>query len=107
VPHPFGFFLAKGWETTNPASILNEPLEMPALYQGTTSQAAEKVGESSEIGEKHPSGAKAHVDSAALMARLKSCPFKAKGFSAACKVVPFQSKGFFRSLFSRAANAAK
>jgi hypothetical protein len=49
----------------------------------------------------------------ALMARLKlkSCPFKAKGFSAACKahqylstihgtteVVPFQSKRFFRSL---------
>jgi hypothetical protein len=57
-------------------------------FIGTTEQAAEKVGESSEIGEKHPSGAKAHVDSAALMARLNSCPFKAKGFSAACEVVP-------------------
>src|ERR1035441_2017682 len=32
------------------------------------------------------SGAKARVDSTALMARLKSCPFKTTGTSAACKV---------------------
>jgi hypothetical protein len=59
---------------------------------GTTSQAAEKLGVSGEIGEKHPSGAKAHVHFAALTARLKSCPdaygSSDKSFSAACSVVP-------------------
>jgi uncharacterized protein (TIGR03663 family) len=33
---------------------------------------------------KHPSVAEASVDSNVLLARLKSCPFKATGFSAAC-----------------------
>ena len=51
-------------------------------------QAAEKLGVLAEIGEKHPSGAKARVDSAVLTARLKSCPDACcgsdKGFSAAC-----------------------
>jgi len=40
---------------------------------------------SGEMPERHPSGAKAHADFAAFTARLKSCPFKAKRFSAACK----------------------
>jgi tetraacyldisaccharide 4'-kinase len=52
------------------------------------SRAAEPPGTSGEIEEKHPSGAKAHANSAALMARLKSCPDASsdsdKGFSAAC-----------------------
>jgi hypothetical protein len=49
---------------------------------GTTEQAAEKLGVSGEIGEKHPSGAKAHVHFAALTARLnrlrKRPEFRAK-----------------------------
>jgi hypothetical protein len=73
-------------------------------------QAAEKLGVSGEIGEKHPSGAKqgaenglhltkiperhpagakAQVNSAAFTARLKSCPDayggSDKSFSATCK----------------------
>jgi predicted flavoprotein YhiN len=39
----------------------------------------------SETPEKHPSGPKGHVDATALAARLKPCPFKTAGFSAACK----------------------
>jgi hypothetical protein len=39
-------------------------------------QAAEKGIDLKEEVEKHPSGAKALVDFAAVMARLKSCPFK-------------------------------
>jgi len=39
----------------------------------------------SETPEKHPSGAKAHVDLIALAARLKSCPVTKLRFSAACK----------------------
>jgi hypothetical protein len=39
-------------------------------------QAAEKGIELKEEPEKHPSGAKALVDFTAVMARLKSCPFK-------------------------------
>jgi hypothetical protein len=50
-------------------------------------EAAEKLRVSGEIDEKHPSGAKARVDSAVLTARLKSCPFKAGRFSAACKAL--------------------
>jgi hypothetical protein len=44
---------------------------------GTTEQAAEKGSFSSEMPEKHPSGAKAHVDFAALTARLKRLRKKA------------------------------
>ena len=48
----------------------------------------EKGGISDEIGGKYPSGTKAHVDSIAFAARLKSCPFKAMSFSASCEVAP-------------------
>jgi septum formation protein len=58
------------------------------LYQGATSQAAEKWGTGGEFPEEPPSGAKAHVDSTLLTARLKSCPDTKQGFSAACSVVP-------------------
>ena len=36
------------------------------------------------MGEEHPSGPKGHIDSADLLARLKSCPFKTASVSAAC-----------------------
>jgi hypothetical protein len=49
-----------------------------------TSQAAGKGLIPGETAEKHPSGAKACIDSRQLTARLKSCPFKTTGFSAAC-----------------------
>jgi hypothetical protein len=48
-------------------------------------EAAKKLGISGDIGEKHPLWAKARIDSAALAARLKSCPFKAGRFFAASK----------------------
>jgi hypothetical protein len=48
-------------------------------------QAAEKGMISWPIPEGRPSGAKAHIDIAALTARLKPSPFKATSFSAACK----------------------
>jgi hypothetical protein len=60
-----------------------------------------KSRSSGEISEKHPSGAKALLIPWALSARLKSCPDTyglLSSFSAACKVVPFQSEAFFRSL---------
>jgi hypothetical protein len=38
-----------------------------------------------EFHENHPSGAKAHADFAAITARLKSCPFNARRFSAGFK----------------------
>jgi hypothetical protein len=53
--------------------------------RATAKQAVEKLGTSAEIGEKHPSGAKAPFISLALSARLKSCPFKTARFSVACK----------------------
>jgi thiamine-monophosphate kinase len=56
--------------------------------------AAEKIRILGEIGEEHPSGAKAQVDFAALSARLKSCPDaycgSDKSFSAACEAQPGQ-----------------
>jgi hypothetical protein len=54
----------------------------------TTEQAAEKGLNLNRTPEKHPSGAKARHCFVTLTARLKSCPFKAEGFSAACEVVP-------------------
>jgi peptidyl-prolyl cis-trans isomerase SurA len=68
-----------------------KPHDVAGRQHGTAEEAAEKVGVSGEIGEKHPSGAKARLDFAALMERLKSYPFKAMSFSAACEAVPFQN----------------
>jgi hypothetical protein len=80
--------------------------ELPSAAE----EAAEKLGKSDETGGEHPAGAEAHVNSIAFAARLKSCPFEAMSFSAACeahlyletngttKVVPFQSNESFRSL---------
>src|ERR1035437_7982703 len=50
-------------------------------------QAAEKEGTVSEFPEKSPSGAKAPVDSIALMYGLEPVPFTETSFSAACKAV--------------------
>jgi hypothetical protein len=47
-------------------------------------EAAEKGMFSGKMTEEHPAGAKAHVHSIAFAARLKSGPFKAASFSAAC-----------------------
>jgi hypothetical protein len=49
---------------------------MDGAIIGTTKEAAEKGRMKGENPEKHPSGAKALVDFAALTARLKPCPFK-------------------------------
>jgi len=52
-------------------------------------QGGEEAAEKGIVrGEKHPAGAEARVILLALAARLKSCPFKAIGFSAAGEVVP-------------------
>jgi hypothetical protein len=48
-------------------------------------QAAEKVGGSGGIGGNIPQGLKPGLYFHAFAARLKSCPFKEKGFPAACK----------------------
>jgi hypothetical protein len=47
---------------------------------GTAKQTAEKGLIPSEKAEKHPSGAKAHVDLIAPAARLKSCPVTKQEF---------------------------
>ncbi len=59
--------------------------------RGTTKQAAEKGMVSDDVSQEHPSAAKAGVDFMPFSARLKSCPFKASSFSAACNVKLFQS----------------
>ena len=48
-------------------------------------EAAEKLGNSCEIGEKRPSGAKARVDPVGIMRGLKPPPPSGSSFSAACK----------------------
>jgi hypothetical protein len=48
-------------------------------------QAAEKLEISGEISEKHPSVAKASIDSVGFMRGLKPPPPSALSFSAACK----------------------
>ena len=59
--------------------------EEPEEHASGAKQAAEKGMVSDDIPQEHPSAAKADVDSMPLTARLKSCPFKAASFSAACK----------------------
>jgi len=51
-------------------------------------EAAEKLGISCEIGEKRPSGAKAHFDPVGFMRGLKPPPPSGSSFSAACKAPP-------------------
>jgi hypothetical protein len=77
-------------------------------------QAAEKGLRSSENPEERPAGAKAHVDSIAFAARLKSCPVTKlskiageKSFSAACLApeVRFWSISFEQGSFSAGAKA--
>jgi hypothetical protein len=79
-----GKFLTKVYQ----ASLLQNSISIANQRQGTTSEAAEKVGVSGEIGKKHPSGAKALLCYESFTARLKSCPFKTMCFSAASEVVP-------------------
>jgi hypothetical protein len=50
-------------------------------------QAAEKWGRGDESFQELPSGPKGPIDFAAFAARLKSCPFKAESFSAACEAL--------------------
>jgi hypothetical protein len=58
--------------------------------------SAEVVAWAEPVTKKHPSGAKAHVDSAASMARLKSCPDASCDtvgiFQQAVKPIPFREK---------------
>jgi hypothetical protein len=68
------------------------------------SQAAEKVATLSEMGEKHSSGAEAHIDLIGFSARLKPCPdtkrphFPLKlSFSAACETPASLRIAFFRN----------
>jgi hypothetical protein len=62
---------------------------MRGTHPSGVKEAAGKLGISDEIGGRHPSGAEAHVDSIAFVARMKACHFKAMSFSAACKTSPF------------------
>ena len=56
---------------------------------GATGQAAEKRLILDENHEKHPSGAKARIDSIDLTYGLKPVPFTTSSFSAACKAPSF------------------
>jgi hypothetical protein len=60
----------------------------------------EKLEESGEVGEKHPSGVKAHTFIEPFAARLKSCPFKeACPLKEACpfkEVCPFKESCPFK-----------
>jgi hypothetical protein len=74
----------------NANSKTEETSELEKSNVAQESQAAlrlsltvEKVHSAPVVFEKHPSGAKAHVDIAAFAARLKSCPFKAISLFAA------------------------
>jgi hypothetical protein len=66
----------------------NHEPESADLYQGMTSEAAEKGCFSGETPEKHASGAKARVDSIGLMPGINPRPTARLSFSAACSVVP-------------------
>jgi hypothetical protein len=55
--------------------------------KGRILACGEMIAAASDQDRKHPSGAKAHVDSIAFAARLKSCPFKTP-----------TSEGFFTKL---------
>jgi hypothetical protein len=57
--------------------------ENQALYQGTTSEAAEKLGKSGETGRKYPSAAKADADSVGFTRALKPPPPSVLSFSTA------------------------
>src|ERR1022692_1740846 len=61
---------------------------------GTTKEAAEKGLISSEIPEKHSSGAEARIDFACVIPGINPRPTARMSFSAACKVVPFQNEPF-------------
>ena len=58
------------------------------MRQGTTSEAAEKLGVSGEIGLERSSWAKARIDSVGFMRGLKPPPPSESSFFAACSVVP-------------------
>jgi hypothetical protein len=73
---------------TKQKSLLQNCPQLADMRRGMTSQAAEKVRVSGEIGKKHPSWAKALLCYESFTARLKSCPFKTMCFSASCEVVP-------------------
>ena len=73
----------------------------PTLKRGANKHcaygAAEPAAEEGEVsinsGERHPSGPEGRADFGPFMARVNSCPFKTSSFSAACKILPFQSAG--------------
>ena len=67
-----------GLKGTDLSPYIKPPNDEAAL------KATEKHGTGDEFAEKHPSGAKARVDSTPLTARLKPCPFKAMSLSATC-----------------------
>jgi hypothetical protein len=67
------------WTRELPGSSQKSSLPVLPVFRNGPSgaeQAAEKDLVHGKVNEKYPSAAKASVDFAALMARLKSCPFK-------------------------------
>ena len=65
-------------------AIPEEATEPALVAEPAPVEAAEKLGDSGEIGGKHPSGAKAHVDSVGHMRGLKPPPPSESSFSAGC-----------------------
>jgi hypothetical protein len=80
-------------------SLLQNCLRLANKRQGTTLEAAEKLGISSETSGNRPSGAEALADSIGLTRGLKPPSPSAASFSAACLVVP--QKAHSDSGFSR------
>jgi len=67
----------------------------PGTAERRPEEAAEERRMASESPEIHPTGAEAHAGSAALTARLKSCPDTNQNLPAACKAGPAAGAGKF------------
>ena len=84
---------AKTWIGLLPGSRPREIRDnLPEMLQAARrlEEGAEKGQIAGGVLEKHAAGAKAHFDSAALTARLKSCPDTKPGLSAVCKALAYQ-----------------
>jgi len=85
-PEKDGQALVSWSVATAPAKWLPkvDALAADLLGGGAGIEIDAKMGAVSDtLRQEHPAGAQAHVDDAAVSARLKSCPFKASGSSAA------------------------
>jgi hypothetical protein len=87
--------LRAGFRRGKRTKVLTCPLTGRQKY---APRAAEKPYVMDEIGGKRPSATKADIHSVGFLRGLKPLPLSELSFSAVCKVMPFQSSEFFRSL---------